>query len=226
LGVVAFKIGSGELTNLSFLSYVASKNKPLILSTGMSNLQEVATAVEVVRAAGNQDLVLLHCVSNYPAAPSSVNLRAMKTLEDEFGVPVGYSDHTEGIEIALAAVALGACIIEKHFTLNRNLPGPDHRASLEPSELEGMVRGIRAIRSALGDGCKRPAAEELSTAAVARRSLVAAGDLQAGAVLTQDMIAIRRPGTGLPPSALSQLVGRRLRQDISAGTLLTTEMLA
>ena len=224
--MVAFKIGSGELTNLPFLSYVAAKGKPLILSTGMSNLQEVVTAVETVTAAGNRELVLLHCVSNYPAAPSSVNLHAMKTLEDEFGVPVGYSDHTEGITIPLAAVALGACIIEKHFTLDRNLPGPDHRASLEPGELEAMVRGIRTVQSALGDGRKLPAAEELNTAAVARRSLVAARDFSVGTVLTQDMIAIRRPGTGLPPSVLPQLVGRRLRQDITAGTPLTMEMLA
>lgn len=225
LGVVAFKIGSGELTNLPFLSYVAAKGRPLILSTGMSNLHEVGAAVETVRAAGNRGLVILHCVSNYPAVPSSANLRVMKTLEDEFGVPVGYSDHTEGITIPLAAVALGACIIEKHFTLDRNLPGPDHRASLEPGELQAMVGGIRAVESALGDGCKRPAAEELNTAAVARRSLVAACDLQTGTVLTEDMIAIRRPGTGLPPSELPKLIGRRLRQKIAAGSLFTLEML-
>lgn len=226
LGVVAFKMGSGELSNLPFLSYVAAKGKPLILSTGMSNLQEVARAVETVRAAGNRELVILHCVSNYPAAPSSVNLRVMKTLEDEFGVPVGYSDHTEGIAIPLAAVALGACIVEKHFTLDRNLPGPDHMASLEPGQLKAMVRGIRTVECALGDGRKYPAVEELSTAAVARRSLVAACDLQIGTVLTEDMIAIRRPGTGLPPSDLPKLIGRRLRQAIAAGSLFTTEMLA
>jgi N,N'-diacetyllegionaminate synthase len=226
LGVVAFKIGSGELTNLSFLSYVAAKGKPLILSTGMSNLHEVAAAVETVRAAGNPELVLLHCVSNYPAAPSSVNLHVLKTLEDEFSVPVGYSDHTEGITIPLAAVALGACIIEKHFTLDRKLPGPDHRVSLEPGELEAMVYGIRTVESALGDGRKLPAAEELNTATVARRSLLAACDLEAGTILTDAMIAILRPGTGLPPSALPELVGRRLRQGVTAGTLFTMEMLA
>ena len=226
LGVVAFKIGSGELTNLPFLSYVAAQGKPMILSTGMSNLDEVAAAVGAVRAAGNRELVILHCVSNYPAAPSSVNLRVMKTLEDEFGVPVGYSDHTEGIAIPLAAVALGACIVEKHFTLDRSLPGPDHRASLEPHELAAMMRGIRTVEAALGDGIKQPAAEELNTAAVARRSLVAACDLQAGTVLLDAMVAIRRPGTGLPPSALLQLVGRCLRQDVAAGELITMEMLA
>lgn len=226
LNVVAFKIPSGEITNLPFLTHVARKGKPLIMSTGMSNLEEVATAVETVKAAGNRDLVLLHCVSNYPAAPASVNLRAMKTLEDAFQVPVGYSDHTTGIEVALAAAALGACVVEKHFTLDRNMPGPDHPASLEPAELTAMVQGIRAVQSALGDGRKQPVPEELDTAAVARRSLVAACDLRAGTQLTEAMIAILRPGTGLPPAALPQLVGRRLCCDVSAGILFTMEMLA
>ena len=225
LGVVAYKTGSGELTNLPFLSYIAAKGKPIILSTGMANLDEVAVAVDAVKAAGNRDLVILHCVSNYPAAASSVNLRAMKTLEEEFGVPVGYSDHTEGIAVPIAAASLGACVIEKHFTLDCNLPGPDHRASLEPSQLAAMVRAVRTVEAALGDGVKRPAAEELSTASVARRSLVAAHDLPAGTVLAESMIAIRRPGTGLPPALLRQLVGRRLRQDLPAGNLFTLEML-
>jgi N-acetylneuraminate synthase len=226
LGVLAFKIGSGELTNLPFLAYLAGKRRPLILSTGMSYLEEVATAAETIASAGNSDLVILHCVSNYPAAPSAANLRAMRTLQQTFEFPIGYSDHTEGIEVALAAVALGACVIEKHFTLDRSLPGPDHRASLDPGQLAGMIRGIRTVEAALGDGIKRPVAEELSTAAVARRSLVAAFDIQAGTVLSEAMVAIRRPGTGLPPSALQQVIGRRLRQHLAAGDLLTMEMLA
>ncbi|HMH12525.1 MAG TPA: N-acetylneuraminate synthase [Edaphobacter sp.] len=226
LGVVAFKVSSGELTNLPFLTYLAQKEKPLILSTGMANLAEVTTAVECVRATGNNELVVLHCVSNYPAAPSSVNLRAMKTLEDVLGTPVGYSDHSEWLAIPVGAAALGACVIEKHFTLDRGLPGPDHRASLEPAELAAMVRGIRDVQAALGDGLKRPAPEELNTAAVARRSLVAACDLNAEMILTGAMVAIRRPGTGLPPSALSQVIGRRLKQDVVAGDLFTLEMLA
>lgn len=226
LGVVAFKVPSGEITNLPFLAYLARKGKPLIISTGMSDLDEVATAVDLVRSEGNARVVLLHCVSNYPAAPASVNLRAMKTLEDRFQVPVGYSDHTEGVAIPLGAVALGACAIEKHFTLDRNLPGPDHRASLEPGELAAMVRGIRSVQQALGDGVKRPVAEELSTAAVARRSLVAAHDIPAGTVLTQAMVVIRRPGNGLPPSELSRVLGRRVSQDVAAGELLRKEMLA
>jgi N-acetylneuraminate synthase len=224
--IAAFKIPSGEVTNLPFLTYVAKQRKPVIMSTGMSTLDEVAAAVKVVLAAGTGELALLHCVSNYPALASSVNLRAMKTLEQRFGVPVGYSDHTEGIEISLAAAALGACIVEKHFTLDRTLPGPDHRASLEPRELAALVRGVRSIESALGDGRKVPAAEELNTAAVARRSLVAVRDLAAGTILTEENIVIRRPGTGLPPSTLPTVLGRRLRQDVAAGALLSLEMLA
>jgi len=168
----------------------------------------------------------LQCVSNYPAQPSNVNLRAMYSLAEAFGVPVGYSDHTKGIEVAIAAVALGACVVEKHFTINRELPGPDHRASLEPHELTSMVRSIRNVEAALGDGNKRPALEEANTAAVARRSLVAARHIASGTVLTEDLVAILRPGTGLPPAMRPQLVGRRTRHDIEAGTLLTLDMVA
>jgi N,N'-diacetyllegionaminate synthase len=226
MGMVAFKVGSGELTNLPFLTHIARKGKPMILSTGMANLEEVGVAVDTVRAAGNRDLVLLHCVSNYPSKASSTNLRAMKTLEDKFEVPVGYSDHTEGIAVALASVALGACLVEKHFTLDRNLPGPDHPASIEPAELAAMVRGIRMVQSAIGDGIKQPASEELNTAEVARRSLVVARDLRAGSLLTADDVVIRRPGTGLPPALYAEVIGRRLAQDVSAGSLYTLEMLA
>lgn len=225
LMVPAFKIPSGEITNLPFVDHIARKGRPLIVSTGMSTLQEVATVVETIRATGNEQLAILHCVSNYPAQPSSINLRAMHTMAEEFGVAVGYSDHTIGIDIANAAVALGACIVEKHFTINRDLPGPDHRASLEPHELAAMVRSIRDIEAALGDGCKRPALEELNTAMVARRSLVAAHYIHAGTLLTEDMIAILRPGTGLCPAMRPQLLGQRARHDIQAGTLLTLDML-
>ncbi len=224
--VEAFKVPSGEITHVPFLRHLARKGKPLIVSTGMSDLNEVASAIDVISSTGNRDVVLLHCVSNYPTAPASVNLRAMRTLEDEFKVPVGYSDHTEGIAISLAAVALGACVVEKHFTLDRSLPGPDHRASLEPRELAELVRAARDVQAAWGDGVKRPVSEELSTAAVARRSLVAASNLNAGTTLTESMIAIRRPGTGLPPSLLPQVIGRQLKQNVSAGELFTLEMLA
>ena len=226
LGVPVFKIGSGEITNWPFLEYVACKGKPMILSTGMSYLSEVDEAVRVLRGAGCDQLVLLHCVSNYPADPADVNLRAMQTMATAFGVPVGYSDHTPGVEVAIAAVALGACVIEKHFTLDCNLPGPDHRASLEPSELAALVQGIRTVEAALGHGRKEPAVSEANTAAVARRSLVAAQDIPVGTVLSEELIAIKRPGTGLPPAMRSYLVGRTVRVPVAAGTLLTLEMLA
>ena len=226
LRVPVFKIGSGEITNWPFLEYVARKGKPIILSTGMSYLSEVDEAVRVIRSAGCDQLVLLHCVSNYPADPADANLRAMQTMAAAFQVPAGYSDHTPGIEVALVAVALGACVIEKHFTLDRNLPGPDHWASLEPDELTALVRGIRTVEAALGHGCKRPAASEANTAAVARRSLVAAQDIPADTMLTEEMIAIKRPGTGLPPAMRPYLAGRTVLTPVQAGTLLTLEILA
>lgn len=225
LGVAVFKIPSGELTNLPFLEHVARKGKPMIVSTGMSHLEEVKAAVEAIKRAGNLQVVLLHCLSNYPADPAEANLRAMRTMEAALDRPVGYSDHTPGIEVALAAVALGACVIEKHFTLDRNLPGPDHRASLEPGELAAMIRGIRIVEASLGHGRKEPAPSEADTAAVARKSLVAARDIPAGMTLTEEMITAKRPGTGLPPSMRDSLVGRQARRDIRSGTLLSREML-
>jgi N-acetylneuraminate synthase/N,N'-diacetyllegionaminate synthase len=224
LDVPAFKISSGDLTNLPLLEHIARKGKPLILSTGMSNLDEVADAVKAVRGAGCDQLVLLHCVTNYPAGAADINLRAMRTMTEAFGVPVGYSDHTNGIEISLAAVALGACVIEKHFTLDRDLPGPDHRASLEPAELAAMVQGIRKIELALGDGRKVPTDAELKTAKVARRSLFAAENIPAGAKLTRQMISVKRPGTGLAPALTDSLVGRTARANIVADTMLSRDM--
>ncbi len=226
LDVPAYKIGSGELTNLPLLTHVAGKGRPIILSTGMATIDEVAAAVEAVRAAGCEQLALLHCVSNYPADPADANLRAMATLAEAFDVPVGFSDHTEGDEVALAAVAMGACILEKHFTLDRTLEGPDHRASIEPDALAAMVRRIRRVESALGDGTKAPATTEANTAAVARRSLVFARDLPAGHVLSAGDLAVRRPGTGLAPNRLGEVVGRRLAGAVRAGQLLREETLA
>jgi N-acetylneuraminate synthase len=226
LGVPLFKVPSGEVTNLAYLAHVARLGKPMLVSTGMCYLGEVEAAVRAIRGAGCRDLALLHCVSNYPADPAEVNLRAMKTMEVAFGVPVGYSDHTLGGEVALAAVALGARVIEKHFTLDRALSGPDHAASLEPGELASLVRGIRAVESALGDGQKRPSPSELGTAAAARKSLVSARDLRSGEVLTEELIAVKRPGTGLPPAMRPHVIGRRLRVDAPEGTVLTMEMLS
>lgn len=224
LGVPVYKIPSGEITNQPLIEHIARKNKPIILSTGMSNLTEVSQAVDWVKGTGNDQLVLLHCVSNYPADPADVNLRAMEVMASAFQTPVGYSDHTPGIEVALAAVALGASVIEKHFTLDREMAGPDHRASLEPDQLAAMVSGIRTVESALGHGCKEPAPSEANTASVARRSLVAAADLKAGTILQEGHIDIRRPGTGLPPAMRTFIAGLRLNQDVPAGTFLTREM--
>ena len=224
VGVCAFKIPSGEITNLPLLEHVARKGKPMIVSTGMSTLAEVEAAVRSIQAAGNGALVLLQCVSNYPADPSDANLRAMRTMADAFTRPVGYSDHTPGIEVALAAVALGACVIEKHLTLDRALPGPDHHASLEPAEFSALVRGVRTVEAALGHGRKEPASSEAATAAVARKSLVAARHIPRGTPLTQELLSIKRPGTGLPPSALSVVLGRKAAQEIPAETVLTWEM--
>jgi len=225
LGVAAYKVSSGDITNLTLLAHLARKNRPMIISTGMANLSEVESAVLAVQNAGNHEFVLLHCVSSYPANPADANLRAMHTMRKAFNVPVGYSDHTSGIEVALAAVALGACVIEKHLTLNTSLPGPDHQASLEPNEFARMVKGVRIIEAALGTGRKEPTFSEANTSAVARKSLVAARDITAGTELTEEMIAIMRPGTGLPPAMRPELLGRVARTDIPAGTLLGLEML-
>lgn len=221
LNLPAFKIPSGELTNLPFLAHVARKGRPMIVSTGMATLEEVERGVRTIRENGAPELILLHCVSNYPADPAEVNLRALATLWEAFQVPVGYSDHTPGIEIALAAAALGAVLIEKHFTLDRTLPGPDHRASLEPAELMDMVQGIRRIESALGHGEKVPAPAEAAISAVARKSLVAARDLPAGTVLARSDVAIKRPGTGIPPADLQRVLGKKIHRNLACDELFT-----
>lgn len=224
--ISAIKVPSGEITNLPFLAQVGGKHLPVIMSTGMSTMDEVALAVDVLQKAGCPSLALLHCVSNYPADPADVNLKAMTSMAQRFDLPVGYSDHTMGCEVALAAVALGACIIEKHFTLDHSLPGPDHRASILPHELSDMVAGIRRVEAALGHGRKEPMPSETDTRAVVRRSLVAARDIAAGEVLTAEAVAIRRPGTGMTPQRLTEVLGRKTSRAIAAGTLLAPEMLS
>jgi sialic acid synthase SpsE len=191
----------------------------------MATLGEVETGVRTIERAGNHDIVLLHCTSVYPTEPQDVNLRAMQTLSFAFGLPVGYSDHTLGTQIALAAAAMGACVIEKHLTVDRKLPGPDHRASLEPGELGTMVKGVRILEAALGDGRKAPVAAEADTAIVARKSLVAARTLDAGTVLTEAMIGIKRPGLGLAPAMLPLVLGRKLKKKVKADALLSLDML-
>ncbi len=222
LGVPAFKIPSGEITNFPLLQYIARKHKPVILSTGMSTLDEVAAALKVIRGEGTEEIVLLHCVSSYPAKIVDTNLRAMATLKETFKLPVGLSDHTLGITIPIAAVALGACVIEKHFTLDKNLPGPDHKASLEPEELKEMVASIRDVEKAMGDGVKRPTKEEKATRKVARRSIVAKVDIAKGVVITGEMLAIRRPGTGIEPGNLGMVIGKRAKRQIMSDELITS----
>lgn len=220
LGVAAFKVASPDLTNLPLLEEVARRGRPVILSTGLADLNEVVAAVDAARAAGAGELVVLHCVSDYPAPSEDANLRAMATMAERLGVPVGYSDHTEGSEVALAAVALGACMIEKHLTLDRSLPGPDHRASLEPDELAALFGASRRVEAALGDGVKEPTVAERLNAGAVRRSLAAAGDLPAGVELTREMLTALRPGNGIPPGRIDEVVGRRLRRGLARGELL------
>jgi N-acetylneuraminate synthase len=225
LGAPAFKVSSGDLTNLPFLQHLARKARPMLVSTGMATLSDVEAAVDVIEAAGAPPLALLHCVSAYPAHPRDANLSAMHVLREAFRRPVGWSDHMLEDAVAWAAVAMGAAIIEKHITLDRTLPGPDHAASLEPDAFSAFVAGIRTVEQSLGDGRKRPQRAEQETAAVARRSLVALDAIPAGAVLTDAIVGQRRPGTGLPPALRTYVVGRRARQAIAAGSLITLEML-
>ncbi len=223
LDVPYFKIPSGEITNLPLLRRIGRKHKPVILSTGMATLGEVEEAISVLNKAGTENIILLHCTTNYPTLPEEVNLRAMITLKQAFGLPVGYSDHTMGFAVPVAAVALGAVVIEKHLTLSRQMEGPDHKASLEPAEFKNMVESIQMIEKSLGDGRKKPTADELQIMKVARRSLVAARDIQTGELITEDSIAIKRPGTGISPMFLDIVIGRKARCNIPKETILTWE---
>ncbi len=220
LGVPLFKIPSGEITNIPFLQYVARKKKPLILSTGMSTLKEVKQAVDVIVTVGNRQLVLLHCVTAYPAPLAQANLKAIATLHKAFDLPVGYSDHTLGIDASLAAVVLGAKVIEKHITIDKGLPGPDHQASLEPAELKEMVKRIRSMEEALGNGIKKPVACELENIMIARKSLVASRAIPAGHRIMPEDVAIKRPGSGILPAELPYVIGRKTRRAIGEDDVL------
>lgn len=225
LGVPAFKIASGEITNFPLLKYIAAKGKPIILSTGMSTLEEVEDALDVIQNEGVEEIVLLHCVSCYPAKIENTNLKAMKTLRHAFKLPVGLSDHSLGITMPIVAVALGACIIEKHFTLDKNLSGPDHRASLEPDELKEMIRSIRDVEKALGDGVKRPTVEEEENKKAARRSIVARVDIPHGTIITEDLLALKRLGIGLEPKYVNSLLGKRAVKSIKRNTFVMWDSL-
>jgi N,N'-diacetyllegionaminate synthase len=226
LQVPMLKISSGELTNLPFLQMLGCLDTPIILSTGMGTLAEVQAAIESIRTVNSSPLALLHCVSSYPAPVEAVNLRAMQTLKNAFpDCVIGYSDHTLGIHVSVAAVALGAQIVEKHFTLDPSLPGPDHQASLTVDELKQMVRAIREVEQALGDGIKRPHPVEEDCIRVARKSLVARQDLAMHHVLTSADLQAKRPGTGISPADLHHVVGKTLRQPLREDELLHYEML-
>jgi N,N'-diacetyllegionaminate synthase len=220
LDVPAFKVGSGELTNIPFLERLARFGRPMLVSTGMADMVEVAAAVDAIRLAGNDRLALFHCVSAYPARPEDANLRAMGTMRAAFGVPTGWSDHTPGIELPIAATALGASMIEKHITLDRTMTGPDHAASLEPDEFDALVAAVRVSEAALGSGHKVLVDAERPIAEVARRSLHWRGSLPAGHVVTEDDLAALRPGTGLSPARQSEIVGRRTARAVEGGTVV------
>lgn len=207
LGCDIWKIPSGEITNYPYLVHIAETKKKIIMSTGMSTLTEVVSALDILRSNGATDIQLLHCTTQYPTPYSAVNLKAMLTLKSETGCEVGYSDHTNGIEIPIAAVAMGAVIIEKHFTLDRNMEGPDHKASLEPWELKQMVDSIRHIEEALGDGKKKPADIELSNINIARKSIVAKKFIKRGEVLSEENITTKRPGNGISPMLWKSVLG-------------------
>lgn len=217
-GLPLVKIPSGEITNLPYLRHVGRMGLPVVISTGMAVLDEVGEALAVLAAAGTprERVTVLHCTTEYPTPMAEVNLNAMRTIRDTFGVSVGYSDHTPGIEVAIAAAALGASVIEKHFTLDRGLPGPDHQASLEPEELSEMVAAIRNIEAALGDGIKRPTPSELRNRPVARKSIVAARPIAAGEVLTVENLTVKRPGTGVSPMRWDEILGTTAARDYRA----------
>lgn len=217
LGADRFKVPSGEITNLPYLRHIGALGRPVILSTGMATLGEIEAALGALAAAGTprERITVLHCNTDYPTPAHQVNLRAMQSIGRALGVQVGYSDHTNGIEVAIAAVALGARVIEKHFTISRALPGPDHQASLEPTELKAMVAAIRNIEQALGDGVKRPTARELANRPVARKSLVAARPIAAGELFSADNLVAKRPGTGASPMRWDDFIGRPARRAFS-----------
>lgn len=216
LGCEAYKIGSDDACNLPFLEETASVGKPIVLSTGMCTLEEVRESVSVILGKGNPDLVLMHCVTNYPALPEHSNLRAIAGMKNEFGLPVGFSDHSQGTTCCLGALALGADVLEKHFTYDKNADGPDHILSADFTEMKYLIREARLLESALGDGVKRPSDGERTTRINNRKSIVAKKTIKAGAVIEKDMVAIKRPGYGIPPKYINEIIGRMAKADIEA----------
>lgn len=215
-----WKIPSGEVTNYPYLEALAKTGKPIVMSTGMCTMEEIGEAVAVLKAHGARDIKLLHCNTEYPTPFEDVNLRAMAHIEREFGVEVGYSDHTKGIEVPIAAAAMGAAIIEKHFTLDKNMEGPDHKASLEPAELAQMVSAIRNIEMALGDGVKRPSKSEEKNKPIARKSIVAQKAITKGEMLTEENLTVKRPGEGISPMKWKEVLGTVAIRDFAPDEMI------
>lgn len=220
INIPCFKIPSGEITNLPYLIKIAETGRDVIMSTGMAELNEIESAINILREHGSGDISLLHCNTEYPTPYEDVNLRAMLTLKEKFGVRVGYSDHTQGIEVPIAAVALGAEIIEKHFTLDHNMEGPDHKASLEPDELKQMVDGIRKTEKALGNGIKTASPSEKKNIQIARKSIVARRNIEKGEILTEENLAVKRPGNGISPMRWYEVIGTKAIRDFSEDEMI------
>ena len=220
LGQEIFKIPSGEITNLPYLLEIGKLKQKVVLSTGMSTLSEIADALEILKDAGTTEITLLHCNTAYPTPYDDVNLNAMQTLKDVFNIPIGYSDHTQGIEVPVAAVAKGAVVIEKHFTLDKNMEGPDHKASLEPDELKQMVTAIRNIEKALGSAEKEPTESEIVNRDIARKSIVAKCDIKAGEIFTEENITVKRPGNGISPMKWFDVLGQKAVRDFIPDELI------
>ena len=222
LNIPLFKIPSGEITNLPYLRHIGKMGKPIIMSTGMSTLDEVHNALNILIESGaeKEQITILHCNTEYPTPMKDVNLKAMLTIKDELGVNIGYSDHTLGIEVAISAVAMGATVIEKHFTLDRNMSGPDHAASLEPEELKAMVTAIRNIEKAMGDGIKKPSSSETKNISVARKSIVAKMSIKKGELFTEENLTVKRPGTGISPMGWDTVLGKVASSDYEMDDLI------
>lgn len=223
--VPLYKIPSGEITNLPLLTYIAKKGKPIILSTGMATFEEIDEAIDIIKNEGVVDIILLYCVTSYPAKIESLDLTVISSLRERYHLPVGFSDHTTGIVAAIVARTLNACVIEKHFTLDRKMSGPDHQASLDPKGLKKLVMAIREVESALGNGTKKISKEESEIKAITRKSLVASIDIPAGNIITESMIDLKRPGTGLAPKNKDKIIGKKSNRSIKKNELFDWDMM-
>jgi N,N'-diacetyllegionaminate synthase len=220
LGMAKWKIPSGDITNLPYLIKIGKLNKPVILSTGMSTIEDIRDAVKALSENGSGEITILHCTTEYPTPFEDVNLAAMETIKNEFGLPIGYSDHTRGIEIPVAAVALGATIIEKHFTLDRSMEGPDHKASLEPDELKAMVSSIRHVEKAIGNSTKQPVKSEEKNMMIARKSIITSSSIKKGELFTEDNLTVKRPGNGISPMKWFEIIGKTATRDFEVDELI------